>query len=155
MDQTDIDRCNFFAALVLGRAPKPGELDSLVDKSTSFADFRVRMVLSDSFSSVFAIIANHWRMVVPKKAGVPSRSLGTLAFSIEQILSRLDSLDARVAQQETDLLDGVKRLDSILTTHHNILKDTSELRSIAHSLRKRFASFTSREFDKKASERNN
>ena len=151
MDQTDIDRCSSFAFLTLGRALKSADLDSLVTDSSSFAEFRVKMILSDSFRPTFASVVDHWRTAVPHKGGVPSRSLSALGYAIEKILSRLDSIDSRVEKQEVQLLDAAKSLDAIATTHQNTLKDTTELRAITHSLRTRLSAVASRSDEKKSS----
>lgn len=149
MDQSEIDRCTSLASLALGRTPKPGEMDPLIAESSSFAEFRVRMILNEELGSKFTSVADRWRMAVPQKAGLPSRSLSSLAYAIEHIVARLDALDGRIEKQESELLDAAKRLDTIATTHRDALKDSTDLRAIAHVLRTRLTTVAARDDERK------
>jgi uncharacterized protein YPO0396 len=147
MDSSEIDRCMRLFSLVHGRKPKQGEIDGLLQASASFMEFRVRLVLDPELGKTLAAVVDRWRAQVPRQQHVPSRHVNSLAHSIEQLLLRIDALDARLNKHEQDLVEAVKRLDAAASTHEGFAVDLRECRAAAVSFRDRLSDVVARAAD--------
>jgi hypothetical protein len=114
MNEPEKVRCEEYSRVLFGKSLKGGDLEDLVKGSSSYEEFRVRVVHKwsnkDDKSKQITV---HWRSSVAKKDDSPDANI--LLHMLESLAEKQTELERKMREANAELLDRLKALDSATT----------------------------------------
>jgi hypothetical protein len=136
MIERERERCAELARLLLGAKMPKKLLDELVEKSDSFEEFRILLVLeSEAGTPEAKAVADHWRERVRERR---TRSDGNdLMHTAELLALKHDELQQKLTQATADMLEKLRAIDTLATVQADIRERLSEIGDLVEEFRER------------------
>jgi hypothetical protein len=115
MNEPEKSRCEDYSRAVFGKAVKKSELEDIVKASSSFQDFRIRVVHKWSAKNEHSKkIAARWQNTVAKPAALPDANI--LLHMLESLAQKQIDLERKLREANADLLARLQVLDAAATS---------------------------------------
>jgi len=115
MNEPEKGRCEEYSRVLFGKSLRGGDLEDLVKGSSSYEEFRVRVVHKlankDEKSKQITV---RWRNSVAKKDDSPDANI--LLHMLESLAEKQTELERKMRDANAELLERLKTLDSAATT---------------------------------------
>lgn len=136
MDEPQKIRCEEYSRAIFGKSVKGSELEDLVKGSSSFDEFRVRVVHKFASRNEYSKkIAVRWQSTVVKSDDHhPDANI--LLHTLETLAQRQVELERKMREANADLLERLQTLDAAATTQTLWRANLDEIRDQIAELRR-------------------
>jgi DNA repair exonuclease SbcCD ATPase subunit len=135
MDEPQKNRCEEYSRALFGKSVKNSELEDLVKGSSSFDEFRVRVVHKFASRNEYSKkIAVRWQSTVVKSDDHPDANI--LLHMLESLAQRQIELERKMREANAELLERFQALDAAATTQASWRANLDEVRHQIAEIRK-------------------
>jgi hypothetical protein len=135
MNELEKKRCEEYSRILFGKSVKGDDLEELVRASSSFEDFRIRVVYKFANKNENSKqISLRWRNSVAKVEEVPDGN--SLLHVLEGLAQKQVELERKMREGNTELLDKLQALDAAATTQASWRINLDEIRYQIAEIRK-------------------
>jgi len=136
MNEPEKIRCEEYSRAIFGKSVKTAELEDLVKGSSSFEEFRIRMVHKFAHKTEYSKkIAVRWQGTVVKRADeLPDANI--LLHMLESLAQRQVELERKMREANAELLQKLQTLDAAATTQAVWRANLDEIRDQIAEIRK-------------------
>jgi len=135
MDEPEKNRCEEYSRALFGKSVKNNEFEDIVKGSSSFDEFRVRLVHKFASRNEYSKkIAVRWQSTVGKTDDHPDANI--LLHMLESLSQRQIELERKMREANTELLERFQALDAAATTQASWRANLDEVRHQIAEIRK-------------------
>jgi hypothetical protein len=135
MNEPEKVRCEEYSRAIFGKSVKNAELEDLVKGSSSFEEFRIRMVHKFSNKNEHSKkIAVRWQTTIVKTDDRPDANI--LLHMLESLAQRQVELERKMRESNAELLEKLQALDKAATTQAVWRTNLDEIRDQIAEIRK-------------------
>jgi hypothetical protein len=136
MNEPEKIRCEEYSRAIFGKSVKNAELEDLVKGSSSFEEFRIRMVHKFANKNEYSKkIAVRWQSTVVKTDDHHTDA-NILLHMLESLAQRQVELERKMREANAELLDRLQALDAAATTQAVWRTNLDEIRDQIAEIRK-------------------
>jgi DNA repair exonuclease SbcCD ATPase subunit len=137
MNEPEKIRCEEYSRALFGKSVKNNELEDLVKGSSSYDEFRVRVVHKFSNRNEYSKrIAGRWQSTIVVKTADHLPDANILLHMLEGIAQRQVEVERKMREANAELLERLQTLDAAATTQAIWRANLDEIRDQIGAIRK-------------------
>jgi chromosome segregation ATPase len=139
MNENWQSRCDALFALLIGREPQQGEIETLKQSSGSYEEFRTRLVSENLFADELGPVLDRWRDSVKPSGIGGDEQINALMHTVEVLRERQTKMEESLEKSEGEVLDLLKKVDSLVTQYVSKSEEIRELKALAVAVASKIA----------------
>jgi chromosome segregation ATPase len=132
-------RCDALFALLMGREPRSGEIETLKQSSESYEHFRIRLVSEALYVDELGAVLSRWQQVIAPSDLVANVQINTLMHTVEVLREKQSMMEEALERAEGEMLDLLKKVDTLATQYISRSEEVKELKAVAVSVASKIA----------------
>ncbi len=135
MNEPERIRCEEYSRALFGKSVKNNDFEDLVKGSSSFEEFRIRVV--HKFANKYEHskkVAVRWQSTVVKTDDSPDANI--LLHRLESLAQKQIDLERKMREANAEMLDRLQALDAAATAQSGWRTDLDEIRAQIAEIRK-------------------
>ena len=135
MNEPEKVRCAEYSRALFGKSVKNGDFEDLLKGSSSFEEFRIRLVHKFASKNEHSKkVAVRWQATVTHKNDSPDGNI--LLHKLESLAQKQIELERKMREANADLLDKLHTLDTAATVQSGWRTNLEEIRTQIAEIRR-------------------
>jgi hypothetical protein len=139
MSESWHSRCDALFALLMGREPLPGEIETLKQSSGGYEEFRIRLVSETLYADELGPVLDRWRQTIKPSPLTSNVQINALMHTVEVLREKQSRMEETLDKAESEALDLLKKVDALVTQYMSRSEEVRELKEVAVSVAAKIA----------------